>query len=53
MYIDDPENPQRVNEPITFIVIFGVAVGLIIGLGLFPQQVINFASSAVPNIFPR
>ena len=53
MYIDDPENPQRVNEPTTFIVIFGVAVGLIIGLGLFPQQVINFASSAVPNIFPR
>jgi proton-translocating NADH-quinone oxidoreductase chain N len=53
MYIDDPENPQRVNEPITYIVIFGVAVGLIIGLGLFPQQVINFASSAVPNIFPR
>ena len=53
MYIDDPESPQRVNEPITFIIIFGVAVGLNIGLGLFPQQVINFASNAVPNIFPR
>ena len=53
MYIDDPESPQRVNEPITFVIIFGVAVGLIIGLGLFPQQVINFASNAVPNIFPR
>ncbi len=50
MYIDDPENPQRVREPILFVVIFGIAVGLMVGLGLFPQQVINFVSSAVPNI---
>ncbi len=53
LYVDEPENPQRVREPATFILVFGVAVGLIIGLGLFPQQVISFASSAIPNIFPK
>ncbi len=53
IYIDEPESNEKVKEPIPFIVVFGVAVGLMIGLGLFPQQVINFASSAVPNIFPR
>ena len=53
IYIDESESNEKVKEPIPFIVVFGVAVGLMIGLGLFPQQVINFASSAVPNIFPR
>src|SRR5713226_5388611 len=50
IYIDESESNEKVKEPIPFIVVFGVAVGLMIGLGLFPQQVINFASSAVPNI---
>ncbi len=53
LYIDEPENPQRLSEPFAFIVVFGVAVGLIVGLGLFPQQVISFASSAIANIFPK
>ncbi|TLX99850.1 MAG: NADH-quinone oxidoreductase subunit N [Thaumarchaeota archaeon] len=53
IYIDESESNEKVKEPIPFIVVFGVSVGLMIGLGLFPQQVINFASSAVPNIFPR
>ena len=47
MYIDDPESTERVREPFWFVLVFAVMVGLIIGIGLFPQQVINFASSAV------
>ena len=52
LYMDEPENAEKVNEPLAFVIVFAVAVGLIIGLGLFPQIVINFASSAVKNIFP-
>ncbi len=51
IYIDEPESAERVNEPLAFIIVFAVAVGLIIGLGLFPQIVTNFAPSAVKNIF--
>jgi F420H2 dehydrogenase subunit N len=46
MYMDDPESTDKVREPFWFVLIFAVMVGLIIGIGLFPQQVINFASSA-------
>ncbi len=50
MYFDDPESPEKVPEPFWFVLVFAVMVGLIIGIGLFPQQAINFASGAVPNI---
>ncbi len=50
MYIDEPESTEKVIEPFWYVVIFAVAVGLMIGIGLFPQQVINFASGAVPNV---
>ncbi len=46
MYIDEPESTEKVKEPFWFVVVFAVLVGLIIGIGLFPQAVINFASSA-------
>jgi NADH-quinone oxidoreductase subunit N len=52
MYIDEGESTEKVDEPLSFVLIFAVAVGLIIGVGLFPQVAINFASSALPNIFP-
>ncbi len=48
MYIDEPESTEKVKEPFWFIVVFAVAVGLMIGIGLFPQGAINFASGAVP-----
>ncbi len=51
MYMDEPESAEKVREPFWFVVVFAVAVGLIIGIGLFPQQVISFASGAVPNVF--
>jgi len=53
MYMDEPESNQRVHEPFWYIVIFAVAVGLIVGIGIFPQPLINFASGAVPAIFPK
>lgn len=51
MYIDEGESAERLKEPTWFVIVFAVAVGLIIGIGIFPQQLINFASGAVPNIF--
>ena len=47
MYIDEGESSERVKEPFWFVLIFAIMVGLIVGIGLFPQQVINFASNAV------
>jgi len=51
MYMDEGESTERVAEPAWFVIIFAVAVGLIIGIGIFPQQLINFAAGAVPNVF--
>jgi len=50
MYIDEPESSEKVREPFWFVVVFAVLVGLIIGIGLFPQQAISFASGAASNI---
>src|SRR5271157_1608894 len=50
MYIDDGESSERVKEPFWFVVVFAVLVGLIFGIGLFPQQAISFASSVVSSI---
>lgn len=52
MYMDEPESAEKVKEPFLFVLVFAVMVGLIIGIGLFPQPVINFASSAA-NAFIR
>ena len=50
MYFDEGESTGRVAEPAWFVLVFAVLVGLIIGIGIFPQQAINFASGAVSNI---
>jgi len=47
MYIDEGESTARVKEPLWFVLIFAIMVGLIVGIGLFPQQVINLVSNAV------
>jgi proton-translocating NADH-quinone oxidoreductase chain N len=49
MYIDEGESTEKVREPFWFVVVFAVMVGLIIGIGLFPQQVISFASNAATS----
>lgn len=50
MYIDEPESTEKVKEPFWFVIVFAIMVGLIIGIGLFPQQVINFASGAAASV---
>jgi NADH-quinone oxidoreductase subunit N len=50
MYIDDADSTEKVKEPFWFIIVFAVLVGLIVGIGLFPQPVINFVSGAVSNV---
>jgi NADH-quinone oxidoreductase subunit N len=52
MYMDEPESSEKVAEPATYVLVFAVAVGLVIGIGMFPQPVINFASNAVRGIVP-
>ncbi len=49
MYMDEPESAEKVKEPFWFVVVFAIMVGLIIGIGIFPQQVISFASSAASS----
>jgi NADH-quinone oxidoreductase subunit N len=49
MYIDEGESAERVKEPFWFVIVFALLVGLIIGIGLFPQPVINLASSAAAS----
>ena len=51
MYIDEGPSTEKVKEPFWFVLVFAVMVGLIIGIGLFPQQVIGFASSAASSVF--
>jgi NADH-quinone oxidoreductase subunit N len=50
MYFDEPDSTAKVKEPFWFVIIFAIMVGLIIGIGLFPQQAINFASAAAANV---
>ena len=50
MFVDEPESTERVAEPFWHVVVFAVSAGLIIGIGLFPQQAISFASAAASNI---
>jgi F420H2 dehydrogenase subunit N len=50
MYMDEGESTEKVKEPFWFVIIFAVMVGLIIGIGLFPQQIISFASSAANSV---
>ncbi|HKT21817.1 MAG TPA: NADH-quinone oxidoreductase subunit N, partial [Nitrososphaerales archaeon] len=38
MYMDEPESGEKVKEPFWFVVVFAIMVGLIIGIGIFPQQ---------------
>ena len=52
MYIDEGESAEKVKEPFWFVMVFAVMVGLIIGIGLFPQQVIGWVSSAASSVVP-
>ena len=51
MYMDEPESRERVNEPLTYVMVFAVLTALIVGLGLFPQLGVAFSQGAIPSIF--
>lgn len=50
MYIDEPESNGRINEPRSYIIIFITSIALIVGLGIFPQEVIDFLRASIPSI---
>ncbi len=50
MYMDEGESTERVKEPFWSVIVFAIMVGLIIGIGLFPQQVVGFVSSAAASV---
>jgi len=51
MYMDEPEGEStRVVEPISFVLVLGVLVALIIAFGIFPGPVISFVQKAVPAL---
>ena len=51
MYIDEGESAEKVREPFWFVIVFAIMVGLIVGVGLFPQPVISIASGAATAFF--
>jgi F420H2 dehydrogenase subunit N len=51
MYLDEPDGEStRVEEPLSFVLVLGVLVALIIAFGLFPGPVISFVQKAVPAL---
>jgi proton-translocating NADH-quinone oxidoreductase chain N len=51
MYLDEPEaGATAVQEPLSFVVVLGVLVALMVALGVFPGPAISFAQSAVPPL---
>jgi len=51
MYLDEPGGEAtKVSEPLSFVIVLGVLVALIIAFGLFPGPAITFARDAVPSL---
>lgn len=50
MYMEAPDTPGAIKEPVLMIAIFGVLLALIVLLGIFPGPVISFIQRAIPAI---
>lgn len=50
MYLDEPQENTREDEPLIFVILFAVLTGLIVGIGVFPQPFINFSASAASSL---
>jgi NADH-quinone oxidoreductase subunit N len=51
IYFDETDGVATpVQEPLSFVVVLGVLVALIVALGIFPGAPISFAQSAVPSL---
>jgi NADH-quinone oxidoreductase subunit N len=54
MYMDEPDGDATpMQEPLSFVLILGVLVALIVAFGIFPGPVISFAQNAVPSLAGR
>lgn len=50
MYLDDPSDLSRVDEPVSMALVLGVLVALIIAFGVFPGTVVSLVRDAVPPL---
>jgi NADH-quinone oxidoreductase subunit N len=50
MYFEDGESDKRVKEPKSIIAVMIFSIIFIVGIGVYPDPIIEFAKSAVPNL---
>ncbi len=50
MYFEEGESDKRVKEPKSIIAVMIFSIIFIVGIGVFPDPIIQFAKSAVPNL---
>jgi len=50
MYFEEGESEKRVKEPKSVIAIMIFSIIFIVGIGVYPDPVIEFAKSAVPTL---
>lgn len=50
MYFEEGESDKRVKEPKSIIAVMIFSIIVIVGIGVYPDPIIEFAKSAVPNL---
>jgi len=50
MYFEDGESDKRVKEPKSIIAVMIFSIIFMVGIGVYPDPIIEFAKSAVPNL---
>ncbi len=50
MYFEEGESDKRVKEPKSIIAVMIFSIIFIVGIGVYPDPIIEFAKSAVPNL---
>jgi NADH-quinone oxidoreductase subunit N len=53
VYIDEPDTSEKVQEPLSFVLVLAICVAIIVGFGLFPGPAISFAGQAASSVFPH
>ncbi len=50
MYFEEGESDKRIKEPKSIIAVMIFSIIFIVGIGVYPDPIIEFAKSAVPNL---
>ncbi len=50
MYFEEGESDKRVKEPKSIIAVMIFSIIFMVGIGVYPDPIIEFAKSAVPNL---